>query len=354
MLGLSALMPAVAAIVTTEGPARWAVIATAIVSAGASAIAGHVARRGAPLLREEGALRVESADPVELARVAAIGVTLDRNGSVVGTLLDARDAPLLEILARTPAELDARIAALDLSRCAWRTPEPTTARGEMLAWRALWGVSACASLVLGFQPLSSIVATALLAPRWLLSLPGARVITGEDGVTVERGRESTHYRIEEIEDARHRDDVELVMRDGRVIRLGLGGAPTKPTAALMEHVATRVRSAVGRHRSTHRRAAPALPDTSTARIEDGGYRVAPAPSAELLVRVATDPTSAPEARVRAAEQLRARGASASRGALREAAHASAHPRVRVALEAAAEAPDPLAELDADEPRTRRR
>ncbi|MBS2011869.1 MAG: hypothetical protein JST00_03185 [Deltaproteobacteria bacterium] len=186
---------------------------------------------------------------------------------------------------------------------------------------------------------------------------GLRITVGVDGIVVawpllRRRRFVPYARIRDVRSTS--DTVVFELVDGKTYEVetstAKGGIASDEHLALLERIADArdayakaeraeslgLLARAGRPTSAWVRELKALSEASGAE-----YRSASLPT-EALVRIAVDPKESEEMRMGAALALRGSPDTAARAQLREAAEASASPRVRVALSVASE------ELDDDE------
>jgi hypothetical protein len=203
------------------------------------------------------------------------------------------------------------------------------------------------SKLLGIVPLPLPV----LIP--LLALVPTRIRVGADGVATSwLGMFRKFFSYAEMTDVHPTENgVELALRSGKKARIAT--TPARPgnsalSLASREALLARLqegREAFAQHRDAEAsalvaRGSRAIDEWLTALRELGsaGYRDAALPR-ETLWRIAEDPTADPTARAGAAVALRSKLDDAERTRLRDAAEATVAPRIRVALEAAAEDDD---------------
>lgn len=275
-----------------------------------------------------------------------------------GSLVIARDA------GGRPRKM-----AKDRFRSGVLVPSPHEAGGRLVLLGDLGGIEAWVrDLEEGRALLRDLGLSAASMPHVFSFFFGLRITVGLDGIVVawpllRRRRFVPYARIRDVRSSEEAVVFELV--DGKSYEVATstakGGVASDEHRALLERIADAreayakaeraeslgLLARAGRPTSAWVRELKALSEASGAQ-----YRSASLPT-ETLVRIAIDPKETEEMRMGAALALRGAPDAEARAQLREAALASASPRVRVALSVASEELDDEAVArEMDDPESR--
>lgn len=257
-------------------------------------------------------------------------------------VLDRGHGVVFALDLETSAEVEEWIRRLGLDRGA----RELAVHGRVLAvgeneTRVLAGTYAA----LGIATIASLSpmmgAFGSLLPLAALSVWRGRILVGVDGVEERNPRRRRFYPMSEIAEVEKANEkIHLIMKDGRRIRLGVSDRDAD--AALRDDIAWTIRRALVAYQQTQsdlaleelaRRGRDLREWLADLEALDGGDYRRGALSIERLVSTVHDPSADPSARAAAAWILARRGKPEP---ARDARANAAHPKVRVALDAAME------------------
>lgn len=263
-----------------------------------------------------------------------------KEGGTTLRVLDRRRAVLFALDLSSSAEVEEWIRRLGLDRGARELAVQgrllTVGAVEMRAFAAAYAVLAIAS----FVSLSSTASFMSLLPLAIFTVVRGSLLVGLDGVEERRLARRRFYPMAEIADVEKVDKkIHLVLKDGRKVQLAVSDLASD--AALRDDIEWTIRRALVDHRaaqSEHALETLARGDREVREWLDelevlsrgGDYRRG-ALSVERLAATVRDPSADPSARAGAAWILARLG---SPEPAREARAHAAHPKVRVALDAA--------------------
>ncbi len=323
------------------GPATWI----------ASLIAGRLEQAGTHRVRLDGGALVldqEGRAPQRIERAEIHNATIGRSGALELEIAGGRRL----VLALPGDRAREVLAALGLApgqRRAvfrWRAPGPAAAG-------ALFGLLSPLLLLFAVRtpPVAVLTVPLFSGIPWLLSawcaeLASQQTVTvGSDGVALFlRGRRRVVTFAELREVRASGSGLDLVLEDGRVVAVLAGRHDPRLRDAMARWIASALEQARARAAGARRRVE--LPGSEGATFEElraaaartlapsAGFRSAEV-SADEVAAVLDDPTAPLRQRIAAALALSASEQASGKTTVRAAAGATVHPRLRVALEAAA-------------------